>query len=211
MVEMTALGNAIGFTPDVRGMHGPQVTPKTIAQVFVPRENGGVLNGTQVVDFGLGIAPGVFVVFTTDHSKIIRDLQYLQLGQGPYWALYRPYHLTSLETPISIARAVLKGETTAATDHLPVAETITVAKKDLKAGETIDGLGGFCVYGLIERADTARKEELLPLGLAPGSQLIRDVLQGDPITYADVKLDESLTIVQLRRLQDIQVVAAFGQ
>jgi predicted homoserine dehydrogenase-like protein len=206
MVEMTSLGNAIGFVPDVRGMHGPPVTAATLSRVYVPKEAGGILNQTGVVEYGLGVSPGVFVVFTTDHPKIVRDLQYLSMGSGPYWALYRPYHLTSLETPISIARAVLKGETTAATDRPPVAETITIAKKDLKAGETIDGLGGFCVYGLIERADLTRKEGLLPLGLAPGSQLLHDVSQGDPITYADVKLDESLTIVHLRRLQDQQVV-----
>jgi predicted homoserine dehydrogenase-like protein len=100
---------------------------------------------------------------------------------------------------------VLNGETTVATDRPPVAETITVAKKDLKAGDTIDGLGGFSVYGLIERADVARQEGLLPLGLAPGSRLRRDVNQGEPITYADVELDESLTIVHLRRLQDQQL------
>lgn len=211
MVEMTSLGNAIGFVPDVRGMHGPPVTPATLAKVYVPKEDGGILNQKNVVEYGLGVSPGVFVVFTTDHPKIARDLQYLSMGSGPYWALYRPYHLTSLETPISIARAVLKDETTAATDRLPVAETITVAKKDLKAGETIDGLGGFCVYGLIERAEIARRENLLPLGLAPGSQLVRDVAQGDPVTYADVKVDESLTIVHLRRLQDQQVAAANGK
>lgn len=211
MVEMTSLGNAIGFVPDVRGMHGPAVTAATLSKVYVPKEAGGILNQTGVVEYGLGVSPGVFVVFTTDHPKIIRDLQYLSMGSGPYWALYRPYHLTSLETPISIARAVLKGETTAATDYPPVAETITVAKKDLKAGETIDGLGGFCVYGLIERADVARQEGLLPLGLAPGSQLVRDVAQGEPLTYADVKVDESLTIVHLRRLQDQQVAVNNGK
>jgi predicted homoserine dehydrogenase-like protein len=192
-------------------MHGPTVTAATLSKVYAPKEAGGILNQTGVVEYGLGVSPGVFVVFTSQHPKIIRDLQYLSMGSGPYWALYRPYHLTSLETPISIARAVLKGETTAATDQPPVAETITIAKKDLKAGEIIDGLGGFCVYGLIERADTARKEGLLPLGLAPGSQLVRDVAQGEPLTYADVKVDESLTIVHLRRLQDQRVAAANGQ
>ena len=67
--------------------------------------------------------------FTTEHPKLRRDLQYLRLGDGPYWALYRPYHLTSLETPISIARAVMRGETTVATDKPPVAESVTIAKK----------------------------------------------------------------------------------
>lgn len=202
MVEMTSLGNAIGFAPDIRGMHGPEVTPKTISQVYAPKSDGGVLNQTKTVEYGLGIAPGVFVVFTTEHPKLVRDLQYLKMGDGPYWALYRPYHLTSLETPISIARAVLKQETTIATDIPPVAETIAVAKRDLKAGETIDSLGGYTVYGLIERADIARHENILPLGLAPGSRLVRDVAQATPITYDDVQLDESLMIVHLRRLQD---------
>lgn len=202
MVEMTSLGNAVGFVPDVRGMHGPAVTPKTLADVYVPQSQGGVLSQTGVVEYGLGVAPGVFVIFTTEHPKIARDLKYLSMGQGPYWALYRPYHLTSLETPISIARAVLKGETTIATDNPPVAETIAVAKRDLKAGEKIDVLGGFTVYGMIERADVTRQEGFLPLGLAPGSLLVRDVPQGAPLTYADVELNESLTIVHLRRLQD---------
>ncbi len=205
MVEMTSLGNAIGFVPDVRGMHGPKATHQTLSKIYVPKEAGGILNQTGVVEYGLGVAPGVFVVFTTDHPKLARDLKYLSMGDGPYWALFRPYHLTSLETPISIARAVLKGETTVATDRPPVAETITVAKKDLKAGDVIDGLGGFCVYGMIERADVARQDNLLPLGLAPGSRLLNDVAMGTPLTYADVELDNSLTILHLRRLQDLQV------
>jgi predicted homoserine dehydrogenase-like protein len=154
-VEMTSLGNAIGFVPDVRGMHGPEANPKNIAEVFAPKSTGGVLENTGVVDYALGIAPGVFVVFTTDHPKIIRDLKYLSMGPGPCWALYRPYHLTSLETPISIARAVLKGESTIATDLPPVAETVTAAKRDLKAGEKIDALGVYC-YGMIDKASTAQ-------------------------------------------------------
>jgi predicted homoserine dehydrogenase-like protein len=155
-----------------------------------------------VVDYGLGVAPGVFVIFTTEHPKLVRDLQYLSMGNGPYWALYRPYHLTSLETPISIARAVLKGETTVATDQIPVAESVAYAKRDLLAGETLDSLGGYTFYGMIERADVSRRENLLPLGLAPGSLLVRDVAQDTPLTYADVQLDDQLMIVQLRRMQD---------
>lgn len=202
MVEMTSLGNAIGFVPDVRGMHGPNATPKMLADVFVPKTAGGVLEKTGVVEYSLGVAPGVFVVFTSDHPKIIRDLRYLQLGNGPYWALYRPYHLTSLETPISIARAVLRGETTIATERPPVVETVAVAKRDLKAGETLDSLGGYTMYGIIDEARQARQENLLPLGLAPGGKLINDVPMGTPIRYNDVELDESLTIFHLRRLQD---------
>jgi predicted homoserine dehydrogenase-like protein len=205
MVEMTSFANAVGFVPDVPGMHGPVVTPKTIAEVYAPKEAGGILSGTPRVEYGFGISPGVFVVFTTKHPKLVRDLQYLSMGPGPYWALYRPYHLTSLETPISIARAVMHGDTTVATDRPPTAETVTVAKRTLRAGETIDGLGGFAAYGMIETAAEAERARLLPLGLAPGSTLVRDVEIGEYLTYDDVEIDESLMIVHLRRLQDLEL------
>ncbi|MPZ51238.1 MAG: hypothetical protein GEU79_00635 [Acidimicrobiia bacterium] len=202
MVEMTSLANAIGFVPDVLGMHGPDVTPATISDVYRPATAGGILGRTGVVEYGLGIAPGVFVVFTTDHPKILRDLTYLSLGEGPYFALYRPYHLTSLETPISLARAVLDADTTAATDNKPTAETVATAKKDLARGDVIDGLGGFSVYGLIERADTARSGNLLPLGLAPGATVAKAVTTGEILTYDHVEVDESKVIRELRTEQD---------
>lgn len=205
MVEMTSLGNAIGFAPDVTGMHGPEVGRDELAKVFVPKSEGGILDGSQVVEYGRGIAPGVFVVFTADHPKIRRDLEYLSMGPGPYWALYRPYHLTSLETPWSIARMAVWGETICATDSPPTTETVTYAKRDLTPGETIDGLGGFCTYGMIETAANARREGHLPLGLAPGSVVTNAVRAGEPVGYADVQLDENSAIVTLRRRQDVEL------
>jgi len=202
MMEMTTISNALGYLPDKRGMHGPEVTRDALASTYIPSDDGGIFSGPNRVDYGRGVAPGVFVVFTTDHPKLARDLVYLKVGDGPYWALFRPYHLTSLETPLSIAKAVLRGETTLATDRPPSAETITIAKKSLRSGEQIDGIGGFCVYGTIERADLARRENLLPLGLATGARIVNDLEAGTPLTYADVALDESLTITCLRREQD---------
>ena len=202
MMEMTTISNALGYLPDKRGMHGPEVTRHTLASTYIPRDEGGIFSGRNRVDYGRGVAPGVFVVFTTDHPKLVRDLVYLKVGNGPYWALFRPYHLTSLETPVSIAKAVLRGETTLATDDAPSAETITIAKKPLRSGEEIDGIGGFCVYGTIERADVARRESLLPLGLASGARVVNDLEAGTPLTYADVELDQLFTITSLRREQD---------
>lgn len=202
MVEMTSLANGIGFVPDIRGMHGPSVTVNTIATTYVPTDCGGVLSGHGRVDYGRGVAPGVFVVFTTDHPKLVRDLGYLSMGPGPYYALYRPYHLANLETPISIARAVLYGETTLATPNPPGAETVAFAKRDLRVGETIDDLGGYCVYGMIDSARNAAFEGLLPVGLAPGAVVASPVRAGQPITYHDVELDQSSEIVSLRGLQD---------
>ena len=208
MMEMTTIANALGYVPDRRGMHGPEVTHATLASTYIPKDEGGIFSGRNRVDYGRGVAPGVFVVFTTDHPKLARDLVYLKVGAGPYWALYRPYHLTSLETPVSIAKAVLHGETTLATDLSPSAETVTIAKKTLRSGQLIDGIGGFCVYGVIERADVARGENLLPLGLASGARVVNDLKAGTPLTYADVALDESFTIPSLRREQDALI---FGE
>jgi len=210
MVEMTSLGNAIGFVPDVRGMHGPEAHAKNLQEVFIPKSQGGVLSKKGVVEYCRGIAPGVFVVFTTDHPKLARDLTYLSMGKGPYFALYRPYHLTSLETPVSIARAVLNNETTIATDRHPVCETVAYSKKALKAGEKIDSLGGFTVYGMIEAKTISDKEQLLPLGLAPGAVLKRDVPIGHPVTFADVEVDTSTTIYHLWTLQNATIARELG-
>ena len=151
----------------------------------------------------MGPAPGVFVIITTDQPKIMADLRYLRLnGHGNYWALYRPYHLANLETPISVARAVLDREVTLATTRPFVAETIAYAKRDLKAGEKIDALGGFTVYGMVERAEVARAGGQLPIGLAVGATVTAPVKMGAPIRYADVALLEGQTIVKLRKEQD---------
>jgi predicted homoserine dehydrogenase-like protein len=204
MVEMTAVANAIGFVPDISGMHGPHATPDTLAQIFCPREDGGILQQRGVVDYAVGdVAPGVFVIFTTTQPKVIKDLQYLRLGKGPYWALYRPYHLANIETPISVAQAVLYKQATLAPRGVPVAETTTVAKRDLRVGEILDGLGGTMVHGNIERADVARQEKMLPLGLSERAYVRREVARGQTLTFDDVELNEQSFIVHARRLQDL--------
>ncbi len=204
MVEMTSMGNGTGYAPEVPGGYGPTCTAKDLARVFIPKADGGIFERRGAVDYAVGdVAPGVFVIITTDQPKIIADLNYLRLsGTGKYWALYRPYHLANLETPITVAKAVLNREVTLATYQPPVAETVAVAKRDLQPGEKLDALGGFTMYGLIERAETARAEDLLPLGVAVGATLQKPVRAGQPLRYADVALDESQTILKLRREQD---------
>ncbi len=159
-----------------------------------------------MVDYALGnIAPGVFLIITTQQPKVIKDLKYLRLGPGPYWALYRPYHLANIETPLSVAQAVLLKQTTLAPQGPPVAETTTVAKRDLHTGEVLDGLGGTTVHGGIERADVAREARMLPLGLSERARVRRDIAQGQTLTYDDVELDERSFIVHARRLQDMLI------
>lgn len=202
MIELNAVCNATGFMPDIRGCHCFDTTPKTIAQDIDLTTRGSKLNNYKTVDFAMGIAPGVFAIAKTN-SKIIDDeMEYLSVGKRPNFAIYRPYHLTSLETPISIIRAVVLHDSTIAPNMGSVAETVAIAKKDLKSGETLEGIGGRSVYGVLERAEVQRKERLLPIGLiTEKTKLARDVKSGVALTYDDVILDEQASIVKIRKLQ----------
>ncbi|KYO65264.1 NAD(P)H-dependent oxidoreductase [Thermovenabulum gondwanense] len=203
MVELTAVSNATGLLPTKRGLIGPEGKVEDLPDIFSLKEQGGILEKTGVVEFVKGIAPGVFVVVSTGSKIIKEELEYLSMGKGPNYVFYRPYHLTSLETPISIARAYFYKEPTIAPRGKPVSETITVAKKDLKKGERLDGIGGYTIYGLIDTCENAKKERALPIGLVNKNTVLKkDVKKGSVITYDDVELDENSTILNLRRLQE---------
>jgi predicted homoserine dehydrogenase-like protein len=202
MVEMSCVANALGLKVDRRNMHGPRVTLEELPEIFSLEKNGGILSREGVVDYAVGdIAPGVFVVVRHSGKIANQTLRYLRIGTGPNYLLYRPYHLTSLEVPRTIAWAVLHGKATIQTSRKPTTEVITIAKRDLKAGDVVDCIGGDTVYGGIENYEKAGEENFLPLGLAVGAQLLVDV-QGDyPIRADQVKLQDSL-IHQLRKVQD---------
>lgn len=203
MVEMTCVSNAIGFLPTKKGMMGPKSTVKELPKLLSLKEQGGILDRYHVVEFVNGIAPGVFVIITTDLPAVKEEMAYLSMGEGPNYVLYRPYHLTSIETPLSAARACIYHEPTIAPKGVPISETVTVAKRDLKAGEYLDGIGGYTVYGLIDTFENARKDNALPIGLVgPKVKLKTDVKKGETLKYDMVELDEDSFILQLRRLQD---------
>jgi predicted homoserine dehydrogenase-like protein len=205
MVEMACLSNATGLVPDCRGMHAVKANKDQLLDLIKLRSQGGILDKSGVVEFVIGdLAPGVFLIYTTRNEIIKEELQYLLLGNGPNYLLYRPYHLTSLETPISVARAYLNGEPTMIPLKGLVSEVITVAKKDLKAGRTIDRIGGYTVYGLIDEAPAAKNEDLLPIGLSEGAILKNDIEKGRPITYTDVELRSDSLILRIRNMQDLQ-------
>ena len=216
-VEMTALANMTGLPPDVRGMHEPSLNISEIAQAFSLQEEGGILSRHGVVELANSVAMdgvtlldsplrmGVFVVIRTDHPFIREDLVGYHLhpgGDGKNFLLYRPYHLVAVAAPISIVKAALYGQPTGTPLTTPTAEVITVAKRDLKRGEILDGGGGYTVNGLIEKAEIACADNLLPLGLASGAKLKVDLTKGTAITYDMVTLDESSFILKIRRLQD---------
>ena len=219
-VEMTALANAAGLVPDVRGMHEPSANLEDIPRLFSLREEGGLLSRHGVVELANSVAEdgrtplqnplnmGVFVVARTEHPFTQEDLRSYYVhpgGDGHNYLFYRPYHLVAVAAPMSIAKAALYGVPTGSPLPTPTAEVITVAKRDLQAGERLDGGGGYTVNGLCERADVARAENLLPLGLASGSVLIQDVAKGTAISYDRVEGIQDSFIARLRRLQDAAV------
>jgi predicted homoserine dehydrogenase-like protein len=204
MVEMAAMANSTGFIPDIRGGYGPTTTVDNLPQVYSLKEDGGILDKYKIVDYAHGIAPGVFVIVTTSLPQVHHEMQFLKMGPGPNYVLYRPYHLTSLETPISIARAYLYNEPTIAPKYnKPVAEVITMAKKDLKAGERLDGMGEYTILGSIDTYEVAKKENLVPIGLIDNNTIVkRDIKKGEFITYDMVELDTTTEIYKLRNIQD---------
>ncbi|MEO8847193.1 MAG: homoserine dehydrogenase [Casimicrobiaceae bacterium] len=210
MVEMVALANATGLTPDIPGMHGPSASLDTLHKVFCPRSEGGLLGRKGVVDFSVarGVAPGVFVVAEMRHPRLRERMHDLQLGAGPYYTFYRPYHLTSLEVPLSAAAAVLYGQSHMRPLSTPSAEVGARAKRALNPGETLDSIGEYCYRGFALSRSDATAFDALPLGLAQGAKVTRKIAKDDYLTYANCTPDAQLRIVQVRRAQDEWVRAA---
>lgn len=202
MTEMVALANATGLELSKRGMYGPNATIKTLTDVFALQSDGGVLDRAGVVDYCMGdVAPGVFVIVRSDAPYINHEMSYLAMGPGPYFALYRPFHLASIEAPLSIARVVLDREASLFAPSL-MAEVCTMAKKDLNPGDTIDGIGGYTVRGYADIAKDAKRDNLVPIGLVEGAIVQKPIKVGDLISYDQVEVNESSLIVRLRREQD---------
>ena len=201
-VEMSCLANATGLIPDIRGMHGPHAKVADLPKILCPTKDGGILSQKGVIDFAIGVAPGVFCVIESESPIVAEEMRYLSMGSGPYWVLFRPYHLTSLETAITVATAAIYHEATIAPGPKPIAEAIAVAKRDLKAGEKLDKMGGWMHYSLAERADVAVGEDLLPAGLAEGAVLTADVRMGEVIHRSKVEPDESTLLYRLRVEQE---------
>ncbi|WP_282063400.1 NAD(P)H-dependent oxidoreductase [Roseobacter litoralis] len=202
-VEMCAIGNATGLIPDCDGMHGPAAGPKDLAKTLIPKKDGGLLEGIGRVDYsiGKGVSPGVFVIIEAEHPRIRERLKDLKMGDGPYFEFIRPYHLTSLEVPLTCARAVLYGKADMVPLDKPVAEVAAVAKRDLKAGETLDQIGEYTYRAWAMETSRARAARALPAGLLTGAVTTAAIAKGELITAHNTTLPDA-RIVELRRRQD---------
>jgi predicted homoserine dehydrogenase-like protein len=204
MFEMACAANATGCPPQQRGMLGPDADLISVSQIFALQQDGGLVEKPGVVDFvqGGAMAGGVFITVRVADPRLRADLEYLKVGKGYYYTFFRPYHLWFIEAPISVARAYLYRQTTLVSLDQPTAEVLTLAKRDLQPGETLDTFGGYTFSGVIDTAAAAAAANALPVGLAPGAVVTSSLAAGQVITWEDVQLDETQTVVRLRREQD---------
>jgi len=199
-MEATILANATGFRVGQPGMYGPRC-----AHV---KEMAGLLPAAELVsgglvDYALGAEPhtGAFVIGYEDHPKKRKELAYYKMGDGPFYVFYTPYHLPHIQIASTIARAALQCDATVSPLGAPVCDVATIAKRDLKADEVLDGVGGFMSYGVIDNVSASGSDTLLPMGVSGGCRLRRDVLKDCPITYADVVLPRDRLCDRLRSEQ----------
>lgn len=201
-IEQACVANATGMGVAKRGMYGYDYRGHIDDMVAMyDIEELKRLGG--IVDYVVGPkpAPGVFVFATTDDPLTKRNLHYMKLGEGPLYSFYIPYHLIYFEIPNSIARMVLFNDVVMAPIGGPIVEVITHAKTDLKAGKVLDNIGGYDTYGQCDNATTVRKENLLPIGLAEGAVLKRDIAKDEVISFADVEMPEETLTQRLYKEQ----------
>ena len=197
--EQAIVANATGMCVAKRGMlgydhqgHVDELTTRYDLDQL--RTLGGIVE--YVV--GAKPGPGVFVLATHDDPKQRHYLNLYKLGEGPLYSFYTPYHLCHFEAPLSVARVALLGDAVLQPITGPRVEVVTIAKRDLKAGEVLDGLGGYMTYGEAENAAATAASDLLPIGVAETCRLKRDVPKDAALTYADVELPAGRLVDRLR-------------
>jgi predicted homoserine dehydrogenase-like protein len=168
-------------------MFGPKCSHVKDALKLFPLE---LFKDGGLVDYLLGAEPhtGAFVLGFNDHPVKRQYMNYFKMGDGPLYVFYTPYHLPHVQIATTVARAVLFHDATVAPLGKPSCDVLTVAKRDLRRGEALDGIGGFTCYGVIDNSDVSRKENLLPMGLSDGCRLKTDIRKDQAISYSDVEL-----------------------
>jgi len=193
--EQAIVANGFGMRVARRGMIGPDFSGGDPTAPLTPLEKtiGAFAEHLDaatdgIVDYVVGACPGpgVFVLGTHDDPRQQHYLNLYKLGAGPYYVFYTPYHLCHFELPNSVARAVLFGDAVLAPAGAPRVGVIAVAKKDIAAGETLDGFGGYALYGVADNADVISREDLLPIGLAEGARATRAIRKDEPLKMTDV-------------------------
>lgn len=202
MVEMAAVSNATGLLPDVSGMYGPKVELEDLVKVFIPKSDGGIFSRKGCVDFSTGaIAPGVFAIVYSEDRRIQKEMKFITRSDGPYYLHFRPYHLCDLETPQSVAEAVLLKEVTVTAETMH-SEVVCKAKRDLKPGEIMGGIGGTDWFGHIMTYKDSCAVNALPIGIGQEGKVLLPVKKGEVITRNHVEPNRNTFVYKLREMQD---------
>lgn len=201
-IEQACVANATGMGVAKRGMYG-HYSDKHVDELVSLFDVDELKKMGGIVDYFVGPkpSPGVFVYATTDDPKTIQYMSYGKLGPGPLYSFYTPYHLIFFEIPHSIARMVLFNDVIMAPIAGPVVEVVAFAKTPLKAGKKLDGIGFFDTYGQCDNTSVVREENLLPIALAEGAIMKRDVPRDHPITFDDVEVDTTRLVYRLYKEQ----------
>jgi predicted homoserine dehydrogenase-like protein len=211
-IEMAAVANATGLTPAPEGLAFPACGVDDLARLLKPRSAGGTLHHAGQVEVISSIERdgrpvfrdlrwGVYVTFSAEHEYVRRCFQEYGIvtdPSGEYASMYKPSHLIGLELGISVASAALRREPTGAASGWR-GDCVATAKRALKAGETLDGEGGYTVWGKLMTATDSAAKRALPIGLAHGVKLQRDLAEGATVSWDDVRFDATSEAVKIRR------------
>ena len=211
-IEMAAVANATGLIPAPQGLEFPPVGVDDLARILKPKSDGGLLHHRGQVEVISSVERdgrpvfrdlrwGVYVTFAADSEYVRRCFKEYGLitdSSGEYSSMYKPFHLIGLELGISVASVAVRGEATGSATGFR-GDCVATAKRDLKAGEMLDGEGGYTVYGKLMPAADSLKAGGLPIGLAHRLKLIRDVAAGRPVSWNDVAFDANNDAVKFRR------------
>lgn len=211
-IESAAIANACGLDVPAAGLAYPSGSIDDLPRLMRPRAEGGVLEAPGMVEvlnsldqdgslipYDIRMGVWVCVRAATDYQRnCFEEYKVTTDDSGRFFAAYKRWHLIGLELGMSVANVGLRGEATGTAREFR-ADVVAVSKRALKAGETLDGEGGFTVAGQLRPSRISVPAGALPLGLTGGAKVIRDVPADTMLTYADVALDETLTALKLRR------------
>ncbi len=211
-IEMCAVANASGLVPQPGGLQFPPVGVDKLPDVLKPKAAGGILEHSGTVEVVASenrdetpvrnhLRWGLYVVFraVTDYMlEFLSSHESQTDASGQYSVVYRPFHLIGLELGMSVASVVLRGEDTGSPGSF-IADVASVAKKDLKPGDVLDGEGGYTVFGRLVRAADSVSHKYLPIGLGRGVKVIRPVAKSSFLTYDDLEMDSNQFSFKIRR------------
>ncbi|PKM50876.1 MAG: hypothetical protein CVV02_09155 [Firmicutes bacterium HGW-Firmicutes-7] len=202
-IEMGIVANSLGLVPDIPGMHSPTGTLDTVTDLIRLEKDGGVLSKKGVIEIVRGVEPsgGIFVIGHTNNEALVNDLKYYKMGNGPYYMFYKPYHLCAFEMLMGMAKNVVLRSSVIKPGKDKTSDVLVYAKQDLYAGDVLDEIGGYTYYGLLEDIKEVKNSSYLPVSMATGCRVTRNICKDELIRIEDVELNDNSLLWKLIKQQ----------